>query len=49
MRKNFRNKFAVFMACASAFGGENLVKANSEVKAKSPQTVAAVRGGDYSY
>lgn len=44
MRKNFRNKFAVFMACASAFGGENLVKANSEVKAKSPQTVAAVRG-----
>ena len=31
------------MACASAFGGENLVKANSD-KVKSPQTVGTVKG-----
>ncbi len=44
MRKNFKNKFAAFMACASVFGGENLVRANSEVDVKNPKTLAAVGG-----
>ncbi len=48
MAKLGRDKVALLLACASVVGGSKASAMNSEYKASSPRTTAAVRGGDFS-
>jgi hypothetical protein len=47
MRENFRNKFAVFMACASVLAGKTSAMNMNKNDIKNPQNLGAVRGGRF--